>query len=373
MNKVYYVCFYAQEDTANKIVSYPSVWSKIDYVADSIKQADCEVEIVSVARSVKGLFKGFTKRIDKLESIKYFTSRCYKSKLMNQVATLFHWAKILFYLLCKVKKNETVLIYHSIYNLKWLKVYHKLFRKKYNLEIEDVFSALNDRAKKFFDQEWKCFSGADTVLCVNDLIAEKLNNGAKIISYGSYYLPQYKKDKYDHIRLVYAGVIEQERNAAFLAARAMQFLPANYELNILGFGNQKDIQDLNDLISDLRDKGVNISYLGRMSGAEYYSFLQSCDIGLSTHMYDESNMSSADNTFPSKVLVYMSNGLAVVAQRLECLTKSQVNDAICYYDSSEPRLVAEAIKNVNLECAPRMMIQELDCKFKENIKEWLGE
>mgnify|MGYP000128685475 CR=1 FL=1 len=81
MNKVYYVCFYAQEDTANKIVSYPSVWSKIDYVADSIKQADCEVEIVSVARSVKGIFKGFTKRIDKLESIKYFTSRCYKSKL----------------------------------------------------------------------------------------------------------------------------------------------------------------------------------------------------------------------------------------------------------------------------------------------------
>lgn len=90
--------FYAQEDTANKIVSYPSVWSKIDYVADSIKQADCEVEIVSVARSVKGILR-FTKRIDKLESIKYFTSRCYKSKLMNQVATLFHWAKILLFVM----------------------------------------------------------------------------------------------------------------------------------------------------------------------------------------------------------------------------------------------------------------------------------
>ncbi len=372
VNKVYYVCFYAQEDTANKIVSYPSVWSKIDYVADSIKQTDCEVEIVSVARSVKGVFKGFTKQIDRLESIKYFTSRCYKSKLMNQVSTLLHWAKILFYLLNKVKKNETVLVYHSVYNLKWLKIYHRLFRKKYNLEIEDVFSALNDRAKKFSDQEWECFSEAETVLCVNDLIAEKLKNDSKIISYGSYYLPRYKKDKHDCIRLVYAGVIEQERNAAFLAARAMQFLSTNYELNILGFGNSKDIQDLNILISDLRAKGVHISYLGRMSGSEYYSFLQNCDIGLSTHMYDESNMSSADNTFPSKVLVYMSNGLAVVAQRLECLTKSQVDGAICYYDSPEPRLVAEAIKNVNLECAPRMIIQELDCQFKENIRAWLG-
>ena len=102
MNKVYYVCFYAQDDIANKIVSYPSVWSKIDYVADSIKQADCEVEIVSVARSVKGVFKGFTKHIDKLESIKYFTSRCYKSKLMNQASTLF-FIGLRFFFICYVR------------------------------------------------------------------------------------------------------------------------------------------------------------------------------------------------------------------------------------------------------------------------------
>ena len=123
-------------------------------------------------------------------------------------------------MLCKVKENETVLVYHSVYNLKWLKIYHRLFKKKYNLEIEDVFSALNDRAKKFSDQEWKCFSEAETVLCVNDLIAEKLKNDLKIISYGSYYLPQYKKDKYDCIRLVYAGVIEQERNASFPSGKS---------------------------------------------------------------------------------------------------------------------------------------------------------
>lgn len=370
--KLYYVCFYAQEETANKIVSYPSVWSKIDYVVESIKQSGYEVEIISEARSINGKFHGFKKKIDDYESIKYFSSRYYQLSFFNKVGTVFQWLKLLAYLMIHVKKNDVVLVYHSIYNLKWLKIYHNLFRRKYSLEIEDVFSELNDRAKHFAKQEWRCFDGAETVLCVNDLILSKLKNRTKIVSYGSYYLPHYnKKKKQDRIKLVYAGVIEQERNAAFLAARALEFLPENYELSILGFGKNEDIAALREVIEKLKRKGCHICYLGRMEGSRYYSFLQSCDIGLSTHMYDDKNMSSADSTFPSKILVYLSNGLTVVAQRLECLEKSQVNEALYYYDNPDPKSVADAIKQVNVIDDTREIIRNLDKQFKFAINEWL--
>ena len=62
--KVYYVCFYAEKENADRIVSYPSVWSKIDYVASVIKECGYDVELVSEAASVNGLFRGYKKQID---------------------------------------------------------------------------------------------------------------------------------------------------------------------------------------------------------------------------------------------------------------------------------------------------------------------
>lgn len=35
---VYYVCFYAEPEFADNITSYPSAWSKIDYVSDTLKK-----------------------------------------------------------------------------------------------------------------------------------------------------------------------------------------------------------------------------------------------------------------------------------------------------------------------------------------------
>ena len=57
-----------------------------------------------------------------------------------------------------------------------------------------------------------------------------------------------------------------------------------------------------------------------MAGEEYLRELQKCSIALSTHMYDDTNMKSADYTFPSKLLVYMGNGLHIVAQDLKMFT-----------------------------------------------------
>ena len=379
--KIYYICFYAEPEISNKIVSYPSVWSKMDYIVLKLKQCGFKIELLSVAVSTGGAFKGFRKKFDGQETHLYLSSYRFKNFILNKMSTVWHWLKIITYLLIKVKSDDIVLVYHSIYNLRWLNIYNGIFHKEFYLEIEDIFSALNEKNQHFMTAEWNLFKKAKGCICVNDLIAEKLQKVSKIktiISYGSYLLPAYKKKKVDNrIHLVYAGVIEQDRKAAFLAVNAMKYLPLNYSLSVLGFGEQEDIDALIKLIEKVKRKtnNSNINFYGRMSGKKYYEFLQKCDIGLSTHMYDEFNKASADNTFPSKVLVYMANGLRVVAQNIRCLQKSELNKYIFFYENPEEEKVAEAIKRINIDSSydGRKVISKLDEKFEINLRQFFAE
>lgn len=107
-----------------------------------------------------------------------------------------------------------------------------------------------------------------------------------------------------------------------------------------------------------------------MAGEEYLRELQKCSIALSTHMYDDANMKSADYTFPSKLLVYMGNGLRIVAQDLKCLRTSEINEYITYYDLPTSQSVAKAVISIdtNKEYNSREKIRELDREFCNDIK-----
>ena len=197
-----------------------------------------------------------------------------------------------------------------------------------------------------------------------------------LVSMGNYLLPKkFQHHSSDRIKLVYAGVIEQERKAAFLAARAMEFLPLNYELNILGFGTEENISDLEKLIDSINSKKNDkcVSFLGKKSGDEYNEFLQNCDIALSTHAYDENTMSSADYTFPSKVLVYLANNLRVVAQRLDVLEKSSISEFFSFYECPEPEQIAKCIMQIDVdkEFNSRRRIKQLDDEFLDGLSSML--
>lgn len=261
-----------------------------------------------------------------------------------------------------------------MYHCFWVPALKKVFRKKYILQIEDVYSALSPAGNTYEKKEWDYFEMANGYLCVNTLIRDKIHNSApKIISHGRYAVSGVIESKIStRCRLVYAGVIEQVRKGAFLAVETMNYLPENYELVILGFGNEKDICDLKKAIKNINDeKGwCCIRYLGYMAGEEYLRELQKCSIALSTHMYDDTNMKSADYTFPSKLLVYLGNGLHIVAQDLRCLRESEINEYITYYDRPVPQAVAKAITAIDTqkEYDSRKKIKELDREFCRGIQ-----
>lgn len=373
---VYYVCFYAEPEFSKEIVSYPSVWSKINYVSDSLKKCGYDVCYLCPVLPHNGKFRKRTVQIDSHEKHIYFSAHTGgKFKFGNKFNSFLQMFKILMYLVKNAKKDDRILIYHSMFHTFWVPILKNIFKKPYFLQIEDVYSALSPEGKSFEDKEWKFFETANGYLCVNSLIKDKIHNPApKIISHGRYVVSDILENKKnDKCRLVYAGVIEQVRNGAFLAAETMQYLSDRYELVILGFGEEKDINDLKTLVNRINaEKGRDcVKYLGYMSGEEYLRELQKCSIALSTHKYDETNMKSADYTFPSKLLVYLGNGLRIVAQDLKCLRTSNINEYITYYKSPTPQSVAEAVMKIDIskdyDCIE--MIKELDKEFCKNICE----
>lgn len=375
---VYYVCFYSEANFANKIISYPSVWSKIEYIANTIKKCGYQVQLVIPTLPINGWFSGRNIYIDENEKHKYFNSfRNKHLKVINKINGGMQYIKILVYLLLHVKKFDKVVIYHSMFHIPWAVVYKHIFRKRYILEIEDIYSALSNEGIKFEKREWNFLETAAGYLCVNTLISKQIQNiSPKIISHGSYLVPpEINTNSHKPIRLVYAGVIEQVRNGAFLAARTIKYLPANYELWIMGFGTEKDIGDLHGLIMEInQQKGAEkVRFLGYLSGQPYTEALQQCDIALSTHMYDSTNMKSADYTFPSKLLVYMANNLQVVAQNLQCLRTSQISDCITFYEEAKPEEVAKAVQLVGSgkQSSGRNKIKQLDEQFYSELCELL--
>ncbi len=369
---VYFVAFYSDQEKEKQIVSYPSVWSKIDYIVHCLKKNGFNVNILSVAPSISGRFKGRVEEIDGQEKRIYLSSRHSKFSLINKIGFVWHSFKILAYLLTHVKKEDKVLVYHSLSHRLWIKPYRKIFQRKFFLEIEDVFSSLSRETERFQKSEWKNFDLANGYICINEIVAKSLSpTKPKVISYGSYSLPEdFHREESENIELVYAGVIERERNGAFLAMEAMRYLPSNYQLHILGFGKSEDLQFLNEKIELHNITGENkIVFHGRMQGEEYQRFLQNCDIALSTHAYTFETMKSAEHTFPSKVLVYMANKLRVVAQRLECLESCAVGDMLYYYDEPNAKSVAATILGINLNDSydSRERIAKLDESFIKQI------
>ena len=374
MSKVFYVCFYADPEVQNQIITYPSVWSKIDYVVDAIKKNGKEVIVFSIAPALKNKFTGYEKEIDSAEKHIYISSRSSSNKVVHSFLFVWQNVKIISYLLRNVKKDDKVLVYHSLYNRIWLPIYAMLFPKKVILEIEDVFSALSQKTAHFWVKEWSIFRHMQRCICVNDILYQELEDvPQKMVSYGSYNIPpRYAKNTSGKIRLVYAGVVEQERNAAFLAVQSMLYLSDVYELHILGFGNDNDVEALKRLIDSVNEKKNTdcVCYHNRMNNEEYWKFLQSCDIALSTHSYTAENYKSSLYTFPSKILTYLANDLRVVAQRLEVLEQSQVCPYIWFYDEPTPEALAQAICSIDIseQYDSRSFISQIDKQFRIDLQ-----
>ena len=107
--------------------------------------------------------------------------------------------------------------------------------------------------------------------------------------------------------------------------------------------------------------------MGFKSGSDFDSYIQACNIGLSTQQADAKFSATS---FPSKILMYMSNGIRVVSIRIPAVEESDVGDYIYYYDNQNPKEIADVIKSMNFDDAydSRKILDKLHTNFIEQLK-----
>ena len=380
MKRILYVGYYDVKDNIDENRNYVmSATNKMSYICSALNRVGYQVEIISASGTKnKQSYPGKCVPVTDNTQLRLFPTMGTGCKLRRAVKHLTMQWHIFWYLFRNTRRNEPLLVYHSLGYVRMIRLLKKLKGFRLILEVEEIYADVtgDERARK---REMRLFKAADAYLFPTELLDEKLNAEDKpsVIIYGTYQVEEDRKCSFEDPKLqgkihcVYAGTFDPRKGGAQAAAAAAEHLPSNYHVHILGFGSEEDKKSMQLQIEKVASKGgATVTYDGLLSGEEYIRFIQSCQIGLSTQMPDaEFN----DTSFPSKVLSYLANGLHVVSVRIKALERSVISDLLHYYDGNDPRAIAEAVKSVDMSQPydSREKIHALDEKFCLEIKELL--
>lgn len=368
-----YLCYYDIDDRQNRKYIL-SAKNKLDYIFSAINSiTDEKLEIISMSET-----KGKKRQPGRIEIIlpnatlilfSSFGKRNILTKILDYV---FLPIKTFLYLLIHTKKDENVIVYHSLSFCTIISIAKKIKHFRLILELEEIYSDVSGDEKQR-KKELKFSDLADGYIFPTFLMDEKLNSKKKpsVIVHGTYHSEKKVSSALDDdkIHIIYAGTLDPRKGGALAAAGAAKYLSSNYHLHILGFGTEDQIQEINQIAisNNSNPENARLTYDGLLSGDEYIRFIQSCDIGLST----QNPKGAFNNTsFPSKILSYMGNGLRVVSAEIDVVVKSDIGDLVYYYQNQTPQEIANAIMSIDLnkEYDSRERLKQLDRKFIEQMK-----
>lgn len=371
--KIYYLSYY-DINNGDRIHALSCV-NKMNYIIDILVKMGYVVEIISASYTQKKeAVKGEYKEIKKNVYLKTF----YSSGYGHGIKRIFQRLIIKKQLKAYIKKLDSlspIIVYHS---LGYIDLYKQISLKmdKFILEVEEIYADVIDN-KKIREKEIEFFKNADSFIFPTELLDKEINKKNKpyVIIHGTYKVEEQKstkfRDKDGKIHIVYAGTFDPRKGGAAAAAAAAEFLRENYHIHILGFGSQEETDNIKKIILEVSKKTkCIITYDGLKSEDEYISFIQSCDIGLSTQ---NPNADFNGTSFPSKILSYMSNGLRVVSIDIPAIKSSDIGDYMYYYKKQTPEEIANAIQKVDINdnYDSRKIIYNLDKKFVEELLEIL--
>lgn len=378
-NTIKYVGFYdSNSHIDEKRNTFLAATNKMNYIASVIVKSGYSIEIISPSWSsnLKGYYKHRKEQIATEARLIVGSTFGAQNYILRRVRILCSWIWLFMYLSINTRKNEKVLVYHSmmlIYPVLWAKKFRKF---KMILEVEEIYQNVSAFSKKMSRKEFDMFEKADMYLFSTELLNKKLNENKKpyAIVYGNYHTQKKMNNTSfdDHkIHVVYAGIIDRIKGGAFEASKAAINLTDKFHVHIIGFGSDDDIQTLKKLIGSInKNSACQITYDGVFEGEEYISFLQKCQIGLSTQVPDEKYINTS---FPSKIISYMANNLGVVSMRIRCVEESEIGKIVCYYDEQTPESIAKAIESACLsgDYKSKELIERLDQNFVNNISKML--
>ena len=377
--RVYYIGLYSDLISGNNVerdVS-PAAVDKMNYIAETIVSNGHELEILSPSwlKNKKFTFCSGRPTFNKGKIVvKYapsFSTPFRITTLLSQCLSLL-W--LFWNLLCKVNKDDIVLVYHSVI-LYWPVLLAKKV-KRFNLilEIEEIYHLFTNCSAR---NENALISLADSYIISNILLTNYFRNkGNKnqsyTVLYGAYKMleiPKKERKGDDLIKVVYAGVIEEQKRGAFNSVLCSEKLSNKYRVFIIGFGSTEVINKLQMEIDRVNNEAgiVKCEYLGVKHGLDYDNFLFNSDIGIIPQASDEAFVNFG---FPSKILSYLSHNLRTISSKLECVATSEFADYVVMVPAYSPENFANAIMEVDLQAPFNAIdkINEANHRFSKELE-----
>ena len=302
--------------------------------------------------------------------VKYVASFLSGIHVLNRLAKAYNRWQVLSFLRRR-KQDDVVIIYH---NTPYLRLINKLqASRKFKLiyEVEEIYSLVRDSAEATVRHETESVGQADGFICVTKQLNDMVNPSGKpyAVACGSYTTYPKLADRFDDARIhcVYAGTLDTVKGGALAAVTAAEHLDSRFRIHILGFGNEAQLNALQEKIQDVSTKSdCVVTYDGCLSGTEYIAFLQQCHIGLSTQKPDGAfNQTS----FPSKIMVYLANGLNVVSIYTDAIASFDGSDVMDFYHHDDPQELAAAIvRSAEHLQDQRAVVEKLDALFVRDLR-----
>lgn len=368
---IYYIGYYCRKEDIGIRYGAVSAISKMDYILSVLERQSDNVEVLSrsyLLKKPKTADQEFL--IGTSSKLKYFSD----IDGTNRLRRFFARANVNRNLkgFCKngIEPMDTVVIYHSTDDLPIIKYLKDNIKCKVVLEIEEMYSDVHNEGN-LREREEEAIKLADGYIVAVDSMKKVLPEKRPYVVVNGTYTTEKERNVRSNdkkIHCVYAGTFDPTKGGAAAAAAAAEFLPENYHVHILGFGTDEQKKQLQELIAAVQKKTkCTLTYDGLKSGEEYIQFLQKCHIGLCTQIPDAKY---TETSFPSKVLVYLANGLRVLSVRIPAVENSAVGGILYYYDNQSPQEIANAIMSIPMEedYNSRQLLNQLDEDCERNLK-----
>lgn len=371
---IYYIGYYCGKDDIGVRYGTVSAISKMDYILSVLERQSNRVEVLSKSYLLKNKHIGSEQEliVGASSRLKYFSNIEGTNRFLRMLSRAVVKRNLKRFCKNTIKQTDTVVVYHSTDDLTTIKYLKDIIKCKVILELEEIYADVHDKGN-LRTREEKAIKLADGYIVAAESMRDILPVARPCIVINGTYTPEKARDvsfNDGKIHCVYAGTFDSTKGGT-AAVAAAEFLPETYHVHILGFGTEEQKQNLIEQISRVKKKTkCTISYDGLKSGEEYIEFLQKCHIGLCTQIPDAKY---TDTSFPSKILVYLSNGLRVLSVRIPAVEKSQVGKILFYYNHQSPAEIAKAIQKIDVSVPydSRRLLKELDEQCVKDFEDLL--
>ena len=370
MGKVIYLGHFGNSKN-NRFVYLPAQ-TMVRYMHRAINDTSHYVTMISLAQPLKPCERAEQILDENTKAIFVKGFKIYKKNLLMRAITKvrkdIEFEKELDNL---IEDGDVLIAYHSLTTVKLINKLRK--KKKFTLILQvcEVYAdVLED--KKLRKKEIEFIRSADKYILISDFMKKEigLEDRECAVCSGSYEVKERISEPADDgkIHVVYAGTPDEKKGGAYFAISSSKYLNEKYHIHILAPTTDEQKVKLKDAIENAKkETKCEITYDGCLGGKKYMEFLQSCHIGLSTQ-----NPEGAYNatSFPSKILVYLSNGLNVVSVKIPPIENSPVGSAMHFYENPTDKNIADAILSVDINNGidTRQIVNKLHNEFVKDLK-----